>query len=48
MGTLTVHSVVEVDMLDELTAVAEGDLVNEDGYNSVDEVVDTCIDGTRS
>ena len=31
VGTLTLHSVVEVDMLDELTVVAKDDLVNEDG-----------------
>ena len=48
VGTLTVHSAVDVDKLDELTAVAEDDSVNEDGCSSVDEVVDTCIDGTRS
>ena len=48
VGTLTVHSAVEVDILDELTVVADDDLVNEGGCSSVDEVVDTCIDGTRS
>ena len=47
VGTLTIHSAVEVDILDELTVVAD-DSINEGGCSSVDEVVDTCIDGTRS
>ena len=48
VGTLIVHSAVEVDVLDELTAETYEDSVNEGGCSSVDEVVDTCIDGTRS
>ena len=46
IGTLIVHSAVEVDVHDELTA--DGDSVNEGGCSSVNEVIDTCIDGTRS
>ena len=42
-----IHSAVEVDVL-ELTAETDEDSVNEDGCSSVDEVVDTCIDGTQS
>ena len=48
VGTLIIHSAVEVDVLDELTTETDGDSVNEGGCSSVDEVVDTCIDGTRS
>ena len=44
VGTLTIHSVVEVDLLDVITFVAEDDSVADDGCSSVDEVVDTCID----
>ena len=48
VGTLIIHSAVEFDMHDELTAETDGDLVNEGGCSSVNEVVDTCIAGTRS
>ena len=48
VGTLIIHSAVEVDMHDELTAETDGDSVNEGGCSSVNEVIDTCIDGTRS
>ena len=48
VGTLIIHSAVEVDVHDELTAETDGDSVNEGGYSSVNEVIDTCIDGTRS
>ena len=46
VGTLTIHTAVEVDILDVLTTVAEDDSVADDDYSSVDEVVDTCIDDT--
>ena len=48
VGTLIIHSAVEVDVLDELTAETDEDSVIVGGCSSVDEVVDTCIDGTRS
>ena len=44
VGTLTIHTAAEVDILDVLTAVAEDDSVTDDeDCSSVDEVVDTCI-----
>lgn len=50
MGTLTIHTVVEVDTLDVLTTIeiAEEDdsVADDEGYSSVDEVVDTSIDDT--
>ena len=48
VGTLTIHSAVEVDVHDELTAETDGDSVNEGGCSSVNEVIDTCVDGTQS
>ena len=50
MGTLTIHTTVEIDTLDVLTAVetAEEDdsVADDEGCSSVDEVVDTSIDDT--
>ena len=48
VGTLIIHSTVEVDIHDELTTETDGDSVNEGGCSSVNEVIDTCVDGTRS
>ena len=48
IGTLIVHSAVEVDVHDELPADTDGDSVNEGGCSSVNEVIDTCIVGTLS
>ena len=46
VGTLTIHTIAEVDILDVLTVVVEDNSVADDDCNSVDEVVDTCIDDT--
>ena len=48
VGTLTIHSTMEVDVLDVLTAEAKDDSVADDGCRLVDEVVDTYIDDTQS